>query len=234
MTDVSVIMTAHREGLLVGASVKSALEAINHARATAGLTCEIIMVLDNASELTATVVRAALGEADRDVAVRILETSEGDPGQARNQGIAVANGLCAGFLDGDDLWAENWISAAWQLCKERPDAVAHSMVSVTFGDDKNLRWHVDSEEVLCDPRYLPWGNYWDALSFARTQIYRDYPFRANNFGKSIGHEDWYWNTVTFAQGIPHKLVPETVHFIRRRPGSQTEAAGRVNATIWPV
>jgi glycosyltransferase involved in cell wall biosynthesis len=223
--DISIILTAHREGLLAGTTGHSAQAATAVARA-AGLCCETIVVLDRADDLTKQVLCELFGDS-----ARVLETDEGDPGQARNRGIEVAGGVCSTFLDGDDLWSENWLAEAWVASAARPNVILHSACNLAFGQKRHLFWHVDSESSLYDPPYLDWMNYWDAMSFARTEIYRRFPFKANDLALRYGHEDWHWNAWTIAEGIPHKPVPRTMHFKRARSGSQM---GLVGGIRWPL
>lgn len=229
MPDISVIVTGHREGAIAGATARSAREAIDHATRAAGAGVEVILVLDRADAVTGSVLRSGLGSE-----ARVLETDEGDPGQARNRGIEAARGRFATFLDGDDLWSHNWLEAAWKLAQDRPDAVIHSTCNLVFGKDSNIWWHVDSESAIYDPDYLHWANYWDAMSFAETGIYRRFPFRANDLKMGFGHEDWHWNCVTVAAGIAHKTAPGTMHFKRRRDHSQMAQVARSDAVIWPL
>ena len=226
--DISVIITGHRERLLAGPTARSACEAVAHAEAQ-GLACEIVLVMDRSDRLTREILTAGIGEC-----ARVVESDEGDPGQARNHGIAVARGSCAAFLDGDDLWSYNWLTAAWQMAQDRPDAILHSTCNIVFGDEGNLWWHVDSEGQFFDPNYLDWANYWDAMSFASTALYRRFPFRRNDLPLGFGHEDWHWNCLTHAAGVPHKPVPETVHFKRRRKGSQMSVVNESGAVVWPL
>ena len=226
--DISVILTAHNEGVLAGVTAHSARKAIAHA-AQDGLRCEVVLVLDRASEPTI----AVLEDGFDDLPLQVLHTDEGDPGQARNRGIEAARGTCATFLDGDDLWSANWLSEAHRLIVSRPDCVAHSACNMIFGNEKNLWWHIDSEGAFFDPDYLSWANYWDAMSFARTSVYRDFPFRKNDLKLGFGHEDWYWNVVTVDAGVAHKPVPETMHFKRRRTGSQMALVDQVGGIRWP-
>ncbi len=227
MADISIIITAHREGILAGATARSALEAIAEAEA-AGASTEVIVVLDRSDSHTEQVLAHGLG-----ARAQLLHTDLGDPGLARNAGIAAARGQFATFLDGDDLWSSNWLVAAWQAAKARPDAVFHSHCNIVFGQERNIWWHVDSEGALCDSDFLSWANYWDAMSFAATATYRGLPFRANDLKNGFGHEDWHWNVQTIRAGIAHKPVPETIHFKRRRAGSQMAHVARNDATIWP-
>lgn len=232
MPDVTVVLTAHREGVLAGATARSACAAIEHAQSSRGLSVEVIAVLDRPTRDTRLVLEHGLSGL-QNVPVRILEVETGDPGQSRNIGIAEAAGTCSTFLDGDDLWSRNWLSAAWDLNQARPDAVAQSMCNVVFGLHTTLWWHVDSESGLFDPDYLAWANYWDAMSFARTDIYRRFPFKANDLKLGFGHEDWHWSVVTYQAGIAHKPVAGTIHFKRRRAGSQMSLVEDAGGVVWP-
>jgi len=163
-----------------------------------------------------------------------LETSEGDPGLARNQGLEAAKGTYAAYLDADDLWSENWLVEAAKLVEQRPDAVAQCACAVAFGDERHLWWHQDSETDLCDPAYLEWMNYWDALVFARRDLLAKYPYHANDLKLGYGHEDWHWNRVTLEAGVPHKPVPRTIHFKRKRCGTQSTLVDKAGGMPWPM
>jgi len=224
--DISIIITAHHEGLLAGVSAQSAQAAAACAHAN-GLTCEYVVVLDNADALTSATLRQGLNEN-----ATFLETSEGDPGLARNQGLEAAKGTYAAYLDADDLWSENWLVEAAKLVEQRPDAVAQCACAVAFGDERHLWWHQDSETDLCDPAYLEWMNYWDALVFARRDLLAKYPYHANDLKLGYGHEDWHWNRVTLEAGVPHKPVPRTIHFKRKRCGTQSTLVDKVGGMPW--
>lgn len=225
--DLSIIITAHREGLISAATARSAEAAIAEARLR-GLVCELLVVLDRADELTAGTLRAALGEQ-----ARYLASDAGDPGGARNRGVAAAAGAAVAFLDADDLWSSNWLVEGHAFISARPDAIGHSSVNLVFGRTRMLWWHTDSEAGLYDPGFMEWGNYWDALTIARTDIYRRFPFRANDLRRGFGHEDWHWNLVTLRAGLAHKPVPGTMHFKRARGGSQMEQVNRIGGVPWP-
>lgn len=226
--DISIIVTAHREGVIAGVTAKSAQAAIREA-ASAGLSHEVIVVLDRADFVTVATLRSAFG-----VSAQYLETDEGDPGLARNRGVEIARGRCATFLDGDDLWSDNWLIEAHGLIERRPDVAAHSACNLVFGNVRHFWWHADSETSLCDSGYLGWMNYWDAMSFARTEIYRRYPFRKNDLNVGFGHEDWHWNAWTLSEGVPHKPVPRTMHFKRARSGSQMHKIESMRGFRWPL
>lgn len=165
---------------------------------------------------------------------RFLKTNEGDPGQARNRGIDAAVGAFSAFLDGDDLWSENWLVSAYNRAQIRPDAVHHPACLLRFGNTRHLFWHPDSESKFFDASYLDWMNYWDALSFARTEIYRRFPFKKNDLTLAFGHEDWHWNAWTLSEGMAHKPVADTIHFKRGRSGSQMSKVDSIGGLRWPL
>lgn len=229
MTHISAIITAHREGLLAGPSIASFVEAIDFAR-DRGLSVEPIVVLDCADALT----RDMFEQSGR-IRWRLVYSETGDPGLARNRGVDEAKGAFVSFLDADDLWSYNWLSASHDFCAttDKP-LIAHSEVNVIFGDQRQLWWHVDSEHPLFDPRYLRIANYWDALCFVKRDILLTYPYRQNDLAAGFAHEDWHWNCVTLAAGIPHRPVPGTVHMKRRRRGSQSMQCGERDVLPWPT
>lgn len=227
--DISVAITAHREGVISAATARSALQAIDHVVQCERVRVEVILVLDRADATTSAVLSNALANV-----AKIYETQEGDPGQARNRATEFASGEYIAFLDADDLWSFNWLTEALRLVRGRPDAVAHSACNVIFGGEKNIWWHIDSEGPFFDNAYLEWANYWDAMAFAKTSVYRRFPFRRNDLQIGFGHEDWHWNCLTLAAGIAHKPAPNTVHFKRRRKGSQSALVNEKGGTVWPL
>jgi glycosyltransferase involved in cell wall biosynthesis len=224
--DVTAILTAHAEGELAAMSLASFERAIAHARQS-GLSVEGLIVLDRADPATRAQFAGVYGRH------RVIMTDEGDPGQARNAGIAAAIGQFVTFLDGDDLWSSNWVVLAHQMCAAEPDKViAHSEINIVFGEERFMWWHADSRLSGFDPTYLRTGNYWDSMSCAARLLFQRFPFVANDLRLGFGHEDWHWNCVTVAAGIDHRPAIGTVHFKRQRPGSQMAECKAIGAVPW--
>jgi glycosyltransferase involved in cell wall biosynthesis len=226
MTDITAVLNAHAEGILIGPSLNSFMRAIDTARA-ANLEVEGIIVLDRpdaATRAQATSMAPVL---------RIIESNFGDPGQARNAGAQEARGEYVAYLDGDDLWSSNWLRDSYEFCtKQTTPVVVHSQIDIIFGAQRLLWMHADSRAKNFNADFLRFSNYWNAMSFSSRDILLRFPFAKTDFKRGFGHEDWHWNCLTYAAGIHHCPVPGTVHFKRRRAGTQFAQAVSVNALPW--
>jgi glycosyltransferase involved in cell wall biosynthesis len=228
MIDITAILNLHDEGLLAGPSIHSFEAAIAHARAQQ-LAVESIVVIDRGDTTTQAVFETLEGRH------KLLVSDAGDPSHARNLGVAAANGAYIAFLDGDDLWGYRWLAAAHDFCAGSPIAViAHSEVNIIFGEENLIWWHADSEDPKFDVDFLRIGNYWDALSLAKREIFTAYPFIQNDMDSGYGIEDWHWNCVTLENGFAHRPVPNTVHMKRRRAGSQMFRCRANDLVTWPT
>lgn len=217
--DISAILVCHREGLYCGPSIKSFRATIAQAEMR-GLRVERIAVLDRPDDLTKAAIEENFGPE-----IRIEATNAGDPADARNAGVALARGHYVSFLDGDDLWSGNWLSASFDFCERlaRP-VIAHSEFNIVFGMQRAAWGHADSESADFEIDYLKTGNYWDSMCFCQRDIFLQFPQRKSQFGRGYGHEDWSWNNETLASGIPHKPVPGTIHAKRRKLKSHMNEA----------
>jgi hypothetical protein len=156
--------------------------------------------------------------------LRAQESDFGDPALARNLGVERAAGAFVAFLDGDDLMGGSWLRLAHAALQAREgrDVIAHPRLNYVFGRDAEpVAWlHPDMETETLDLALLRAGNFWTSASFARTELHRRFPFRANRLDEGLGHEDWAFNLATVEAGVTHIAVEETVHFIRRKPGGR--------------
>ena len=229
MIDISAVMTAHREGLLMGPSLRSFAASIAHARAH-GLRVEALLTLDRPDQLT----RDMVAELDG-AAYRVVELDVGCCGLSRNESLALTTGRYLAFLDGDDLWSENWLIEAFAMCVLSPTPmVAHSELNVTFGAARALWLHPDSTDPCFDPSLLQVGNLWDSLAFTPRHVLQATPYRFNDLTAGFGYEDWHWNCETLARGVAHRPVPGTVHFKRRRTGSLLAQSASSDVVVYPT
>lgn len=223
----TAVITCHGEGRYLAASVRSARTAF----AAAGLdddNSEILLMVDRPDAVT-----LAVAEREASRGVEVVEVDFGDPGLSRNAAIERARGHYVALLDGDDLWGRHWIARALAFASDRPDSVFHAQLVVTFPDAFQLWQSPDMTMPDFDVAQLLFDNCWTSIALARTKIFRAIPYRGSHDHSQLGFEDWSWNCDTIAAGYLHRIVPRTVHFIRKREDSQSSSSSRAKALAIP-
>lgn len=229
--DVSVVITFHREGLLAHKSLLS----LCRCRAAAernGISVEIIATLDLPDAETERVVRVFDLPGKPDV---LLPLDVGDLGQARNCAIKVAAGHWVLICDGDDYLSENYILGCVQnIRKYDKDVILHADLVVLFGTQNAISWQTGDDAPDFDPDCMLACNPWNSCSFALRSIYADVPYvRARPGESGFGFEDWHWNCETLASGYPHRIVPGTVHYVRKKSSGSLNMAHTSDHALIP-
>ncbi len=208
--NITCVITAHREQHLIYPTLKSVFRAVEYAKKF-GITSEILVTLDNSDTVTREIVEREL------LSTGVIESiSYGDLALSRNHAVKQAKGTYLAFLDGDDLWGENWLANAFFLSESREDEiVCHPQYCIYFGQTQYIFEHVDMESPQFVREFLNNTNYWTALSFGKKSTYEKFSYKKNEIDKGFGYEDWTWNVETVEQGIIHKIIPGTMHAIRR-------------------
>jgi glycosyltransferase involved in cell wall biosynthesis len=223
--DISVIINAHRDGLLLLPSLKSAANAIADAEDW-GLRCQMLVTLDCPDALTAEIANHALSLTD---SAQCMTVDVDDLGRSRNAAVQAASGAYVAFLDGDDLWSRTWLSDALAFsCSDSRLLVLHPEFNIFFGHNPQVFTHVDMEDSSFDIAALALDNVWTSLCFAPRRLLLDCPYPQTDLANHIGYEDWGWNMRAIEWGALHKIVPGSSHAIRRKAVSlvrQTVAAG---------
>jgi hypothetical protein len=58
-------------------------------------------------------------------------------------------------------------------------------------------------------------NYiWTSNVFTTRDVHLRFPYNSRDPSRGFGIEDWSWNLETTWEGIPHRVVRDTVHLIR--------------------
>lgn len=211
--DVTAIVTVHREGLLLKPTLDSVVQCVESARQS-GITTEVMIVIDRPDALTSEIVERYR---QRDGSTRVFTSNTGDVGMSRNFGADNAAGRYVAFLDGDDLWGRNWLSAAFNTAESRKgEFVLHPEVNVYFGRSPHVFLHIDMEDARFDIAGLAITNYWTSLCFVKQEFLVRNPYPASNLAEQIGYEDWGWNLACIAAGAVHKVVPGTGHAVRMK------------------
>ena len=217
--DITVTLNLHREGALAQAALASFIDLVRVAR-SASIEVETQAILDRPDEHTRHIVAAHGSWIDI-----IEEVSFGDLGLARNAGTCLAQGRFLSFLDGDDLWGEDWLRAAFSAATETAlqEAIWHPEYLYVFGQvdsqrrsEAGMRLMQSSDTPDFNPAILLFGNTWSANVVASRELFRRFPYCPVDRDRGTGIEDWSWNLETVQAGIPHRVVSGTVHLIRKK------------------
>lgn len=210
--DISVIVTAHKEGRIAHHTMKSISRAVDYA-SEFGLRTEIIVILDRADVPT----REYFAEM-KSCEIRIDTVDFGDAGSARNYGVSLAGGTYVAFLDADDLFGKTWLKAAFDEAQaaSRP-CVLHPEFVVCFGGMNLIAKPKSVYDHDFHPENLIQYNYWNSVHFlAAKEILVETPFALTPSGSGFGYEDWHWHCEIIAKLIPVSTVPGTVVFSRKK------------------
>lgn len=210
MNVIEAVVNLHREGELARPSLVSALQSLDHARQT-GLSGSLTLVLDRSDAIT---LRLAEEFASKHGCI-VQQVEYGDLALSRNHAVEQGDSEFIGFLDGDDLWSANWLTASLAMCRRGGEGtICHPAWNVIFGTKQMLFPQPDQTDRKFSYDGLKVMNYWTALSFASRTVYRTHPYKPNRLDLGFGFEDWAWNLLTISHGCVHRAVPETSHYIR--------------------
>jgi glycosyltransferase involved in cell wall biosynthesis len=210
----SLIVNGHREGALLAAACAS-VEQAALPLLTGGVPLELIICLDCPDSYTLNVAKNLKRRSC--LPSRLLRISHGDLALARNSAVRNAKYSWLAFLDGDDLWAANWLEAALAFLQDsdNPEGlILHPRYNIYF-PGSGILVSPDQTEINDPIGVLMADNLWTALSLAHRDIYISFPYRPNRLEEGFGYEDWNWNQRTVVAGLQHRVVPNTCHFLRR-------------------
>ncbi len=226
---VSAVVTFHRERELVAATLHS-VERMRRFAEGRGLTVELVMTLDGGDAETRDAVLSHPVLRTCDV---LHEIDVSDLSLSRNFAIEQADGQYVAILDGDDLFSENWITAAVQFIRVHgPQTIAHPHLLVAFGDWRAFWYQIDQTSERFRPESLLSLNHWNACSVALRRTFVHCPYECSRVGESgFGFEDWHWNCETIARGYVHRVVPETFRLERRKSQGSLNVAHQQHAAV---
>lgn len=207
---ISVIITAHSEGILIHrtlASVRRAILSLPHT-----VPAEIILHVDNATPST---IHYLDSHHDKLSDVTIYKNHFGDLGQSRNFAISKAKGKYVATIDADDIMSRNWLAQSIPLLEAASEpTVAHSEYTVEFEGANSLIIKHGEIDYETDALLSVFANRWNSVIVTQRQLMLDNPYTPNSPG--YGYEDWHFNCRTIHQRAHNILVPGTAIFVRRR------------------
>jgi glycosyltransferase involved in cell wall biosynthesis len=209
---LSVIITAHAEGILIHrtlTSVRRALAALTHDESD----FEIILHADSPTSSTLEYINHHKDSTLKNV--RIFTNSFGDLGASRNFAIKEAAGKYIATIDADDLMSKGWLKKAIDYLEEQTvPTIAHSEYTIEFEGANSLIIKHGEIDYDTDTLLSVYANRWNSVIVAPRGLLLQYPYTPNSPG--YGYEDWNLNCRLIHAGIHNTLIPETAIFVRRK------------------
>jgi len=223
--DLTLAMTAHAETVVAGPTILSAEAALAPLKG-AGYRVERLIGLDTPSDAC----RAYLQQLRFDQWTK-TEFEFADQGKTRNALAERAKGHWIAFLDGDDLFSENWLIEAVRMLEAAETrgerTIVHPELMWQFDAAASVLNRPAQDDPFFSPYYFVQANYYEALCAARREAWLEHPFPGRAIPDGFAFEDWQWGIESMSSGWKHVVAKDTIIFKRRRDQSQThEAKGR--------
>lgn len=131
------------------------------------------------------------------------------PGGSRNIGLREATGRYVAYLDGDDFFSDNYLSALYPYLEETKYEILVFNYS-RFHDGDNRVYEKSNVGVEIDTQYTAAWNKVVKRSLALKSLFLE---------DNVKWEDVYYTVVLNMNSKSINLIPESLYFYRRRMGS---------------
>lgn len=207
---LSIIITAHDEGLLAHKTMLSVFRALEKFTEK----YEIVVHIDKGTPETIEYF-GRYGDDDR---FTIIQNNFGDLGKSRNAAIKVAQGEYISLLDADDLVSENYFSEIVKtLDAAEAEIVVHPNYCISFEDfGSHYVFQTFGESISpeMDAILLFARHRWISAISAKKETFVKHPYIKT--GDGYGHEDYALSIALTESKISHKIAKGTIYFYRRK------------------
>lgn len=211
--ELSIIITAHSEGLLAHKTMLSVERALKD------LACdyEVIVHIDKGTPETI----GYFERHQRQSGYKVLKNDFGDAGRSRNYAVSVAMGEYIIFLDADDIVSKDYFVRSLEVLKNSSEpTLVHPQYCLSFedrGDFYSLCKMYDSDDIPGIELKMFMYNQWISSVGGKKELFIETPYIITENG--YGHEDYSFNIETLAAGVKHVVAPQATYFYRRKKTS---------------
>ena len=201
---ISVILPVHNGAKLLE-------EAVSSLRRQAPAPFEVVLVDDGSTDDTPAVA-ASLG-----TLVRYIRQEQQGPAAARNAGIHASRGEFLAFIDADDLWTDRHVAVL--LAPFAKD----STLQLVVGQVQQFLLHrsADGRE-----EFRPWKEPRFCFHLGAALFRRSAFAKIGDFNRDLlTSDDLDWFLRAREEGLPMRVVPETVYRYRLHSTNLTRDAG---------
>ena len=222
---LSIIITAHREGLVAHKTMKSVERAVKKIE-EASISYEVIVSIDRGDDQTIDYFNNYTG-----LPIHIYQWDHGDLSSSRNSAIKKAHGQFVSFIDADDLMSENWLHDSVQLLLKKPYGkyVAHSAYTIEFEGADSIVQKTGCTTKDQDILLSVLSGRWNSVIIAPITLLKKFPYAPNSTG--YGYEDWYLSCCLIENGVKNILIPQTAIFVRRKSSGSEWARQKASRSL---
>jgi glycosyltransferase involved in cell wall biosynthesis len=216
ITLLSIVLNLSTEGMMLIPSINSVIESIRNTDFQDKV--ELILVADSINDATRNALYIYFEKYRyENIKISIIESYFQNLSQSRILGLKKSLGKYISFIDGDDLISTNWVADSIKMIIEEPsDTVFHPELVIQFNEAGYLR-HTYHPEVLVNEKEKALGllneNYWTSLFLCRREIVEIY-FDEVLSSDGFGFEDWTMYLNSLCQNVSHKIISNTIHYVR--------------------
>lgn len=208
-SDISVVLTLHNEGRICHRTLRALHRSVSFAQ-NRGKSVEVILVKDRVSDEILLITIDSWRSIFKGI-VFVYDVDFGAPALSRNFGISRSNGEYVAILDGDDLFGEEWLFRAYEMCSKDPNLIAHPEFLLFFPTEPFVVYFKNNRRAFLN---LILANQWTVMAMGHKDIYLKVPSIPNS--QHYAFQDWLWNCETAAHGYEHVIVPHTVIAVRQK------------------
>lgn len=225
---VSVIVTLHKEGILAYKTLRNIEVMIRNAKKKL-ITCEILLGLDNADELTARIARE-FKERVFGATCTLYISTFGDLGLNRNNLVEKCKGKYILIHDGDDFFTQNFIVEAYAAAQRSMQLRVYiPQFLVNFDANHYMVPYIPSSSSLISKRFFFETNYYTSQYFIPHVLLDEVKYQPSDEG--YGYEDWWLTSELIARGIEFTTVKNTVFYYRRKKNGSLLSRLNAEATM---
>lgn len=224
--DVTINITAHAEGYYLYRTLRSVALMRSLAQAE-GVRCLIQINLDNPNQITKDIANQFTEDNEH---CRVYDNSFGDLSASRNFLIQNTDSKYTLFVDGDDLFTENFISVAYRSAEKYGMPCVVSAEDIVKFDTSIDPLVFRVESTVDNPGIksaLFEMNLFISQNLVTTEIYKKCLYEPNK--GNYGYEDWHWNTKVIHAGYEFLVAKETIFFYRQKPADKSLLKKNVNS-----
>lgn len=226
---VSINITAHNEGLLLHKTLRSIDAMCRIFTSRYNEKFEVNITLDIPDQETQRVADVFCSDYFK---LNTYVVNYGDLASCRNFLVSKSKGKYCMFIDGDDLFSEDYLSAAYALASSSKEECVYSPeYLVSFGQHDYIVKKLDFNSPNFHVINCFETNYFISQSFAAKKIFQEIRYRPNDNG--FGMEDWDWNNTAIAKGYKFYNVPDNIFFYRRKKQSMITEQVSKKAALRP-